>query len=273
MQYLVFLSFTALVALIPHVAAHALVSSPPVRVPGQKHLAVCGQTSFDRLVKDPSGHIEEQEPVTSDACELTLCRGMLFEDQSSANIQRVSASQQMNLAVNCTIPHGGPANVTLLDTTGGGAGRILGGFLKTFDDFCPTSGGTPADQSNLQFTLPSATDIGTSCQQDGQCVVQLFWATPDLSQNYYYCVDVTVAAVVPPATSSSTTYSSTFSSSSLSSATPRISVYPSSSSSSSSEATQLPAVGAPGGSAYISRPSSVAWVSVAIAALIWLRLN
>jgi hypothetical protein len=40
----------------------------------------------------------------------------------------------------------GPANVSLIDTTGGGAGEFIGSFLKTFDDFCPTSGETPADR-------------------------------------------------------------------------------------------------------------------------------
>lgn len=125
----------------------------------------------------------------------------------------------------CTIPHGydtlilplshrarinpllsGPANVTLLDTTGGGDGVVIGGKLAEFTDFCPLSGDTPADrkslsllytayysqgpirlETNLQFTLPSATDVGTKCQKAGDCVVQLFWATPDLAQNYYYC--------------------------------------------------------------------------------------
>jgi hypothetical protein len=197
-------SLTALVALLPLVASHALITSPPVRVPGPKHLEVCGKPSYDRLLLDPSGHIEEQLPIASSDCELTLCRGMLFEDQATTNIQRVTPGQQMTLGVDCTIPHGGPANVTLLDTTGGGPGRIIGGFLKTFADFCPTSGGTPADQSNLQFTLPQDDDIADACREDGQCVVQLFWATPDLSQNYYYCVDVTVG-LASPGTGASTT--------------------------------------------------------------------
>lgn len=42
-------------------------------------------------------------------------------------------------------------------------------------------------ETNLEFTLPGAADVGTKCQKPGDCVVQLFWATPDLTQNYYYC--------------------------------------------------------------------------------------
>jgi len=60
---------------------------------------------------------------------------------------------------------------------------------------------TPADQTNLQFTLPDAATIGSNCQIAGDCVVQLFWATPDFSQNYYYCVDVVMAVAAPPTTS------------------------------------------------------------------------
>jgi len=116
-------------------------------------------------------------------------------------------SQNMQMSVDCTIPHGGPANVSLVDTTTGGSGTIIGGFLATFSDFCPTSGPTPADQSNIQYTLPDSATIGTKCQTPGACVVQLFWATPDFSQNYYYCNDVVMAAAPavaappsPPAT-------------------------------------------------------------------------
>ncbi|KAH7100414.1 hypothetical protein BKA62DRAFT_620075 [Auriculariales sp. MPI-PUGE-AT-0066] len=218
MQGLAFLSITALVAFVPHVAGHALITSPAIRVPGPKHLEVCGQTSFDRLQLDPSGHIEEQLPVATDACELTLCRGMLFEDQPAASIQSVAPGQELSMAVDCTIPHGGPANVSLLDTTGGGTGRVVGSFLKSFDDFCPTSGTIPADQSNLTFSLPSAAEIGSACQNPGDCVVQLFWATPDFSQNYYYCLDVAVAGTTssseaatssPAETSSSATTTDT----------------------------------------------------------------
>jgi len=182
----------ALVLLAANVSAHANVTSPAIRQPGSKFLAKCGQTSFDAVKSDVTGHIEEQEPVNA-GCELTLCRGMLFEDQPQTSIQQVIPGQEMTLAVDCTIPHGGPANVSLIDTTGGGAGKFIGSFLKSFDDFCPTTGTTPADQSSLKFNLPSTAVIGNKCQKAGDCVVQLFWATPDFSQNYYYCVDVNMA--------------------------------------------------------------------------------
>jgi len=182
---------------LPAVLGHARVSSPPIRSPGSNFLKTCGQTSFNSVQGDPTGHIEEQEPVNA-GCDLTLCRGMPFSDVPAANIQTVKPSQAMAMSVDCTIPHGGPANVSLVDTTTGGSGSVIGSFLSTFDDFCPTSGPTPADQTNLQFTLPNAATIGSKCQTAGDCVVQLFWATPDFSQNYYYCVDVQMAAAAPP---------------------------------------------------------------------------
>ncbi|KAJ7103537.1 hypothetical protein B0H15DRAFT_812629 [Mycena belliarum] len=188
-------------ARLPAVLAHARVNSPPIRTPGNDHLQKCGQPSFTTLDLDATGHIEEQEPVNA-GCELTLCRGMLFSDQPASNVQTVKASQAMEMGIDCTIPHGGPANVSLIDTTVGGAGAFIGSFLKTFDDFCPTTGPTPADQTKLQYTLPNATTIGNKCQKAGDCVVQLFWATPDLSQNYYYCVDVVMAAAAPKAIAS-----------------------------------------------------------------------
>jgi hypothetical protein len=55
----------------------------------------------------------------------------------------------MQMDIACTVPHGGPANVSLIDTTVGGSGAFVGGFLATFDNFCPTSGPTPADRECL----------------------------------------------------------------------------------------------------------------------------
>jgi len=191
---------------IPSVYSHARVTSPPIRSPGQSFLATCGQTSFSSVSSDPTGHIEEQEPVNA-GCPLTLCRGMQFADQPASNVQTVTPGQAMSMAIDCTIPHGGPANVSLIDTTVGGSGAFIGSFLASFDDFCPTSGGTPANQSNLQFKLPSADVIGSKCGTAGDCVVQLFWATPDFSQNYYYCVDValeTPTSAAPSDTAGST---------------------------------------------------------------------
>jgi len=198
MVYVAAATFALLcLARVPSVLGHARVSSPPIRSPGNAFLQKCGQPSFNSVQGDPTGHIEEQEPVNA-GCDLTLCRGMLFEDQPSSNVLTVNPSQKMQMSVDCTIPHGGPANVSLVDTTTGGSGTIIGGFLATFDDFCPTSGPTPADQTNLQYTLPDASTIGNKCSTPGACVVQLFWATPDFSQNYYYCNDVVMAAAAPP---------------------------------------------------------------------------
>ncbi|KAF7347837.1 Chitin binding protein [Mycena venus] len=201
---MVYAAFALLcLASVPSVLGHARVNSPPIRSPGNAFLQKCGKPSFASVQGDPTGHIEEQEPVNA-GCDLTLCRGMLFEDQPSSNVLTVKPSQNMAMSIDCTIPHGGPANVSLIDTTTGGSGSIIGGFLATFDDFCPTSGQTPADQSNLQYTLPNAATIGNKCQNPGDCVVQLFWATPDFSQNYYYCNDVVMAAAAPPPPPSTT---------------------------------------------------------------------
>jgi len=189
------------------VLGHANVTSPPIRSPGQNFLTACGQTSFNEVKGDPTGHIEEQEPVTP-GCVLTLCRGMPFSDTPPANVQQVSPGQQMTMDVVCSIPHGGPANVSLVDTTVGGSGKAIGSFLASFDNFCPTSGPTPSDQTNLQFNLPDANTIGGKCQTAGDCVVQLFWATPDFSQNYYYCVDVAIATNTSSSGGSSTSGSS-----------------------------------------------------------------
>jgi len=100
------------------------------------------------VTKDPTGHIEDQEPV-NEGCELQLCRGLLFEDQdpTAASTVNVAPGGNITFNVECTIPHGGPANVALIDTTTGGTGTVIGDFLKEFDDFCPKDGVTPPDRT------------------------------------------------------------------------------------------------------------------------------
>lgn len=91
--------------------------------PGQSFLATCGQSSFNSVSSDPTGHIEEQTPFNA-GCEPTLCRGMVFlslfrsrgcsdlvlsqqfADQPASNVQTVTPGQAMSMAVDCTIPHG-----------------------------------------------------------------------------------------------------------------------------------------------------------------------
>lgn len=99
------------------------------------------------MTKDPSGHIEDQEPVNQ-GCELQLCRGLLFKDQAATAASTVQTVPGGNVTFNvkCTIPHGGPATVSLIDTTTGGTGTVIGNFLKEFDSFCP-NGETPPDRT------------------------------------------------------------------------------------------------------------------------------
>jgi hypothetical protein len=54
--------------------------------------------------------------------------------------------QEMQINLGCSVTHGGPANVTLVDTTTGGKGTVLGGILKSFTDFCPRGKAAPADR-------------------------------------------------------------------------------------------------------------------------------
>ena len=115
---------------------------------GPTHLAKCGNTSFSEVTKDARGPIEGQRPVNP-GCELELCRGLQFADQNAtaASTVHVAPSGHITFNVVCAITHGGPANVSLIDTTTGGAGTVIGGSLKHFDDFCPTSGVIPPERT------------------------------------------------------------------------------------------------------------------------------
>lgn len=100
------------------------------------------------MTKDPAGPVELQGD-TPEGCNVNLCRGFKFEDQNAASVNVVVPGGQITFNVVCSIVHGGAANVSLVDTTTGGDGTIIGSYLKTFDDFCPLSGVIPPERAFL----------------------------------------------------------------------------------------------------------------------------
>jgi hypothetical protein len=185
-------------------AAHGVVTSPPVRAAGPAMIAACGSAVTNLVSSDPTSHVEglpEAAATTPNfdatACNVFLCKGLQFGD-NGANVQKFTAGQVVNILASIPIPHEGPANVSIVDTT---TNTVIGNPLIVFDSYADERLATlPANNTNFDVTIPDT--WGSKCAVAGTCVLQWFWFGTGAQQTYESCVDFTVgeaAAAVPAA--------------------------------------------------------------------------
>ncbi|KAL2151764.1 hypothetical protein VTH82DRAFT_6862 [Thermothelomyces myriococcoides] len=191
----------SLVSLLPLVAAHGFVTSPPARRPGSAYRATCGEQPFYQQSSDINGNVQGVQQVvgqdTTDACNLWLCKGFVLEDNED-RVQSFSFGQTIDFQVNIAAPHTGYANVSVVKTS---TNTIIGEPLIEFENYA-SNNGVAANNTAFSVTLPS--DLGGSCTTAGDCVLQWFWDAPDIDQTYESCVDFTVSSGVDGGSGGST---------------------------------------------------------------------
>ncbi|KAL2171373.1 hypothetical protein VTG60DRAFT_3015 [Thermothelomyces hinnuleus] len=180
-----------LVSLLPLVAAHGFVSSPPARRPGSAYRATCGEQPFYQQSSDINGNVQGIQQVVgkdmTDACNLWLCKGFVLDDNKD-RVQSFSLGQTIDFKVNIVAPHTGYANVSVVKTS---TNTVIGEPLIEFDNYA-SNNGVAANNTAFSVKLPS--NLGGSCTTAGDCVLQWFWDAPDINQTYEACVDFTVGS-------------------------------------------------------------------------------
>ena len=93
----------ALLTLLPLVAAHGFVKSPPPRKPGNAFKVACGDQPFYQQSADINGNVQGIfQVVGSDldasACNLWLCKGFQFDDNAD-NVQSYSLGETIDFDV------------------------------------------------------------------------------------------------------------------------------------------------------------------------------
>ncbi|KAK4454448.1 hypothetical protein QBC34DRAFT_159882 [Podospora aff. communis PSN243] len=170
------------------VSAHGNITFPPARLPGPAMLAACGQAAVDTVLSDGTIALEEVIPA-SPQCNVGLCRGAQFADNRD-NIQTFSLGQVVIIEVALTIPHEGPANVSIVSTK---TNAIVGGILLFFDTYADEKlQQLPANNTAFGVTLPTGEageEVKAACQQPGDCVLQWWWLGTDAKQTYESCID------------------------------------------------------------------------------------
>ncbi|KAK0124679.1 hypothetical protein ONS95_009624 [Cadophora gregata] len=169
--------------------SHGGVTSPQARTVGPAMKAACGEQVFNNLNSNALGPIEQlqqigtsQKDFDATACELSLCKGLKFEDNSN-NVQQFTAGQVVPFKVEIQAKHTGKANVSVVGTA---SNEVLGDMLVRFDVYASTATEVPKNQTEFDVTMP---DVGAQCGEAGKCVVQWWWDSEEAKQTYMSCVD------------------------------------------------------------------------------------
>ncbi|KAG8715798.1 hypothetical protein FRC11_014793 [Ceratobasidium sp. 423] len=191
-------------ALAGRVMGHGLVTSPPIRQPGDAFKANCGEQMYYNVESDAAGNIQQLNQLkaasfSAASCNLNLCKGLQFADVSSTNIQTWTAGQVVPIKVDIRAPHTGTANVSIIDTA---SNSMIGSPLKVFEVYASTSSPITADQTSFSVTIP---DLGSKCTTAGACVLQWWWDARSIDQTYESCVDFTQSGSGSGAPAASTT--------------------------------------------------------------------
>lgn len=195
-----FFSTSFVLAAIPFVCGHGIVTSPPARAAGPAMEKVCGQQVTNQQTSDNGGNVQgelqvaqSQKDYDPTQCNLFLCKGYQFGD-NTANVQTFTPGQVVPIKVAIKAPHTGVCNVSIVDTK---ANALIGQPLITFTDYASNSHPIPANNTDFSITMPQ--DLAGKCTQAGDCVVQWFWDAPDIKQTYESCVDFTMGGAAPAA--------------------------------------------------------------------------
>ncbi|KAK7753469.1 hypothetical protein SLS62_004544 [Diatrype stigma] len=188
--------------LLPSLAhSHGLIRSPAPRAPGAATTAACGPKIAGEIASDPTSHVEglpelglaDGAAFDPARCNVWLCKGLQFADNSGAGVQAYAPGESVPIAINLAIPHAGSANVSIVDTA---ANAVVGAPLIAWpsgyaDEKEFYAGTTPADQTDFSVTIPE--DLGGKCAEPGACVIQWWWYGEGAKQTYESCIDFVVS--------------------------------------------------------------------------------
>ncbi|KAH8112846.1 hypothetical protein DFH11DRAFT_385939 [Phellopilus nigrolimitatus] len=191
-MYFISTAILATITLAGSAAAHGNIASPIARSVGSAMKSTCGTVVSGLLQSDINTNQQQLEQNSAqqgggftDACQLFLCKGTQFDD-NSANVQSFSPGQTVSMHVNIVAPHTGVANVSVVNLK---TNSVIGSPLISWTDYASNSQAIPANNSQFSVTIP--TDLGSTCSTAGNCALQWWWDARPIDQTYMACVDFT----------------------------------------------------------------------------------
>jgi len=174
--------------------AHGYFQSPGARQPGKEYENSCGMQAYYNMQGSINGNVQGLEQVVANqpdynpkTCNLWKCKGMKYAD-NTANVQKYTAGQTVDLHFNIAAPHTGVANVTIIDLSTP-VGTVLS-TLKTWDVYASNS--VPTQDSQEHFSVKMPSNLGNKCAQGGKCAIQMNWDAHSIDQTYQSCIDFTL---------------------------------------------------------------------------------
>lgn len=185
-----FTVLSSVLALVAVAHAHGDVLSPPARRPGVAYKARCGSGLFTVAKAGWDGSFQaflksNDTQYNPTACDMTLCKGAQFAD-NLGNVQTFTPGQVVPFLVELTIPHIGPANVSIIDTA---TNTMIGAPLISFVNYSVPADNIPPNHTRFSVTIPDTID--PRCSVAGNCVLQWWWDGDGINQTYADCVDFT----------------------------------------------------------------------------------
>lgn len=119
-------------------SAHGIVVSPTPRGVGAAYNTTCGTAIAAIVTGDNTSHVEglpeagaKDSAFNSKKCNLFLCKGLQYADNMK-NVMTYKPGQVVQIKVSITVPHEGPANMSVVDTA---TNMILGSPLISFKSY------------------------------------------------------------------------------------------------------------------------------------------
>jgi hypothetical protein len=101
-------------------------------------------------------------------------------------VQQFAPGQVVDMEAIIPIPHEGPMNTSIVDTT---TNTVIGQPLISFASYADENlAQLPANNTNFSVTMPTNL-AANQCTVAGECVMQWFWFGTSAQQTYESCVD------------------------------------------------------------------------------------
>ncbi|KAL1794124.1 hypothetical protein ACET3X_007545 [Alternaria dauci] len=197
-MYFIAAAAATILALIPRVLSHGLITSPPSRPTGPSLNSLCGPAITRTINNDNTSHVEGlpellAAPYSASTCNLWLCKGLQFSDNPANNTQVWSAGQVVPLKVWIRIPHEGSANVSIVDAK---RNEIVGDMLKVWGKgYAPGKSESDVPIGQREFSVRIPEGLEEKCAMAGDCVLQWYWYGNSAKQTYESCVDFKITKI------------------------------------------------------------------------------
>lgn len=193
-------STATLLALVPAVLSHGIITTPPARRIGSATTTACGASLVNAIKQDNTSYVEQLTKLSatdkgynSAACNLYLCKGLQLAD-NAANVQTWKGGDVVPVNIYLRIPHEGYANVSIVDTK---KNVKVGEYLKVWEKgYAPGRSESDVPLDQRQFSVKVPTGLETTCANAGDCVLQWWWLGTAAKQTYESCVDFKIAAPI-----------------------------------------------------------------------------